>query len=153
MHSKYCVHGACSVAVSYKPPMLVTRARLPACAFVRLPKGGCCNSLESCLHTVSCCLMRVSRLQTEPTCNPKRYSGMRLTPPRLGHLARARPSYTGRPRPYLHATYWFQSVSVVSGTRIDCQGIVAAVGAFLLVVEADCNSIIGLGCNVRIRSM
>ena len=26
------VQSACSVAVSYKPPMLVTRARLPACA-------------------------------------------------------------------------------------------------------------------------
>ena len=26
------VHGACSVAVSYKPPMLVARVRLPACA-------------------------------------------------------------------------------------------------------------------------
>ena len=25
--------GACSVAASYKPPMLVTRVRLPACAF------------------------------------------------------------------------------------------------------------------------
>ena len=24
--------GACSVSVSYKPPMLVTRVRLPACA-------------------------------------------------------------------------------------------------------------------------
>ena len=27
------VQSACSVAVSYKPPMLVTRARLPACTF------------------------------------------------------------------------------------------------------------------------
>ena len=27
--------GACSVAASYKPPMLVTRVRLPACAFGR----------------------------------------------------------------------------------------------------------------------
>ena len=27
-------HGACSVAVSYKPPMLVTRVRLPACAIM-----------------------------------------------------------------------------------------------------------------------
>jgi hypothetical protein len=26
------VTGACSVAASYKPPMLVTRVRLPACA-------------------------------------------------------------------------------------------------------------------------
>ena len=26
--------GACSVAVSYKPPMLVTRVRLPACAYL-----------------------------------------------------------------------------------------------------------------------
>ena len=26
--------GACSVAASYKPPMLVTRVRLPACAYV-----------------------------------------------------------------------------------------------------------------------
>ena len=25
--------GACSVAASYKPPMLVTRVRLPACAY------------------------------------------------------------------------------------------------------------------------
>ena len=31
-----CHTGACSVAVSYKPPMLVTRVRLPACAFVQL---------------------------------------------------------------------------------------------------------------------
>ena len=29
------VQSACSVAVSYKPPMLVTRARLPACASSR----------------------------------------------------------------------------------------------------------------------
>ena len=27
--------GACSVAASYKPPMLVTRVRLPACAYFR----------------------------------------------------------------------------------------------------------------------
>ena len=27
-------HGACSVAASYKPPMLVTRVRLPACALL-----------------------------------------------------------------------------------------------------------------------
>ena len=26
-------YGACSVAASYKPPILVTRVRLPACAF------------------------------------------------------------------------------------------------------------------------
>ena len=26
--------GACSVAASYKPPMLVTRVRLPACALL-----------------------------------------------------------------------------------------------------------------------
>ena len=30
----YCM-SACSVAVSYKPPMLVTRVRLPACALIR----------------------------------------------------------------------------------------------------------------------
>ena len=32
-HSFNCsTNGACSVAASYKPPMLVTRVRLPACA-------------------------------------------------------------------------------------------------------------------------
>ena len=31
----FCDMSACSVAVSYKPPMLVTRVRLPACAFFR----------------------------------------------------------------------------------------------------------------------
>ena len=36
-----CCKGACSVAVSYKPPMLVTRVRLPACAlFVFLREVG-----------------------------------------------------------------------------------------------------------------
>ena len=36
--------GACSVAASYKPPMLVTRVRLPACAFsnIALLKCACC---------------------------------------------------------------------------------------------------------------
>ena len=32
------INGACSVAASYKPPMLVTRVRLPACAFPLLPR-------------------------------------------------------------------------------------------------------------------
>ena len=32
-HQSRRCHGARSVAVSYKPPMLVTRVRLPACAF------------------------------------------------------------------------------------------------------------------------
>ena len=31
-HSKHDTHRARSVAVSYKPPMLVTRVRFPACA-------------------------------------------------------------------------------------------------------------------------
>ena len=33
--------SACSVAVSYKPPMLVTRVRLPACAFFSAWRAGC----------------------------------------------------------------------------------------------------------------
>ena len=32
----FCDTSACSVAVSYKPPMLVTRVRLPACAFFQI---------------------------------------------------------------------------------------------------------------------
>ena len=32
--------SACSVAVSYKPPMLVTRARLPACAYLLQSNSG-----------------------------------------------------------------------------------------------------------------
>ena len=39
------VQSACSVAVSYKPPMLVTRARLPACA--AKPACGSCVSVSS----------------------------------------------------------------------------------------------------------
>ena len=35
-------YGACSVAVSYKPPMLVTRVRLPACAFSSGRDTLCC---------------------------------------------------------------------------------------------------------------
>ena len=35
-------YGACSVAVSYKPPMLVTRVRLPACAFSLRCDTLCC---------------------------------------------------------------------------------------------------------------
>ena len=33
---RWTATSACSVAVSYKPPMLVTRARLPACALLAL---------------------------------------------------------------------------------------------------------------------
>ena len=41
--------GACSVAASYKPPMLVTRAQLPACAFhsPRLRGRGACGRCSS----------------------------------------------------------------------------------------------------------
>ena len=45
-HIDYCRHSksACSVAVSYKPPMLVTRVRIPACAFLNLTR---CSSHKS----------------------------------------------------------------------------------------------------------
>ena len=33
----FSIRGACSVAASYKAPMLVTRVRLPACAFADCP--------------------------------------------------------------------------------------------------------------------
>ena len=36
IHELPNVRSACSVAASYKPPMLVTRVRLPACAVSRL---------------------------------------------------------------------------------------------------------------------
>ena len=57
--------SACSVAVSYKPPMLVTRVRLPACASwsLRAPRDAKCRrsvafcmqqpALLSCLSSVT----------------------------------------------------------------------------------------------------
>ena len=48
--NNYHQQGACSVAVSYKPPMLVTRARLPACAFWR----GSCETNIRVLLTLAC---------------------------------------------------------------------------------------------------
>ena len=153
MHYKYCVHGACSVAASYKPPMLVTQARLPACAFFRLLKGGCCNSLESCLHTVSCCLMLFSRFQAEPTCSPKRDSGVRLTPPPTGaHSSDQAVLYREVP-----ATST-RNILVPSNVRVILNqdrlpGHCYRRGVVILMVEADCNSIVGLGCNIRIQSV
>ena len=44
--------SACSVAASYKPPMLVTRVRLPACAvlFVNLLPITLARFCVSCIH-------------------------------------------------------------------------------------------------------
>ena len=39
--------SARSVAASYKPPMLVTRVRLPACAFLHLHCYGCSPEMDS----------------------------------------------------------------------------------------------------------
>ena len=39
-------HGACSVAASYKPPMLVTRVRLPACASFFVTSSLTTNKIE-----------------------------------------------------------------------------------------------------------
>ena len=40
------IRGARSVAASYKPPMLVTRARLPACAFGATPPELLCLQMR-----------------------------------------------------------------------------------------------------------
>ena len=39
--------GACSVAASYKPPMLVTRVRLPACAFSLFNRASRCRQQDT----------------------------------------------------------------------------------------------------------
>ena len=40
--------GACSVAVSYEPPMLVTRVQLPACACFFVRRGRILQRLAAC---------------------------------------------------------------------------------------------------------
>ena len=47
-------HRACSVAVSYKPPMFVTRVRLPACACSRQ------SSPSMLCHTLSSATARIT---------------------------------------------------------------------------------------------
>ena len=56
------IRSACSVATSYKPPMLVTRVRLPACA-VRVPSArvgelGMCCQLFAWLSILLPCVAR-----------------------------------------------------------------------------------------------
>ncbi len=43
LEQSHGTHSARSVAASYKPPMLVTRVRLPACARFALPLNGACD--------------------------------------------------------------------------------------------------------------
>ena len=47
-------HGACSVAASYKPPMLVTRVRLPACALLT---ANLCPHVHRCVAANSLILV------------------------------------------------------------------------------------------------
>ena len=74
LHHVKCSRSACSVAVSYKPPMLVTRVRLPACAYLM-----CLNARSAIPRFDSRMLARrVARL------HPKRVNGIQ----RLSHYSR-----------------------------------------------------------------
>ena len=66
------VRSACSVAASYKPPMLVTRVRLPACAdFCPIPGRGTSRAASLSLG-FECCPRRAETPKKQSTKNNKK---------------------------------------------------------------------------------
>ena len=67
LHNLERSRSACSVAVSYKPPMLVTRVRIPACALLCLPARSATPCFDSRLLNG-----RVARQQPKHANSPQR---------------------------------------------------------------------------------